>query len=106
MGLTLAAIGVTLVVWRKLEAGFGTMEGVLLCVLALCGITAATLYQKRFCGAMDLRSGSVIQYTAAGLAAGLGSFLFEAQRIRAEERRVGKECDCRGIYRWARDNKK
>src|SRR3546814_15701675 len=81
MGLTLAAIGVTLVVWRKLEAGFGTMEGVLLCVLALCGITAATLYQKRFCGAMDLRSGSVIQYTAAGLAAGLGSFIFEEQRI-------------------------
>src|SRR3546814_193141 len=81
LGLTLAAIGVTLVVWRKLEAGFGTMEGVLLCVLALCGITAATLYQKRFCGAMDLRSGSVIQYTAAGLAAGLGSFIFEEQRI-------------------------
>src|SRR3546814_11196762 len=81
MGLTLAAIGVTLVVWRKLEAGFGTMEGVLLCVLALCGITAATLYQKRFCGAMDLRSGSVIQYTAAGLAAGLGSFIVAEQRI-------------------------
>src|SRR3546814_11605072 len=30
---------------------------------------------------MDLRSGSVIQYTAAGLAAGLGSFIFEEQRI-------------------------
>ncbi|HEY9548986.1 MAG TPA: DMT family transporter [Kiloniellaceae bacterium] len=81
LGLALAAVGVTLVVWRKLEAGFGTAEGVLLCILALCGITAATLYQKRFCGSMDLRSGSVIQYTAAGLAAGLGSFLFEEQRI-------------------------
>jgi drug/metabolite transporter (DMT)-like permease len=81
LGLALAGVGVTLVVWRKLEAGFGTLDGVLLCVLALCGITAATLYQKRFCGAMDLRSGSVIQYTAAGLAAGLGSFLFEEQRV-------------------------
>src|SRR3546814_13027849 len=30
---------------------------------------------------MDLRSGSVIQYTAAGLVAGLGSLLFEEQRI-------------------------
>src|SRR3546814_15415798 len=39
LGLTLAAIGVTLVVWRKLEAGFGTMAGVLLCVLAPFGIT-------------------------------------------------------------------
>jgi drug/metabolite transporter (DMT)-like permease len=81
LGLALAAVGVTLVVWRKLDAGFGTLEGVLLCLVALCGITAATLYQKRFCGAMDLRSGSVIQYTAAGLAAGLGSFLFEEQRV-------------------------
>ena len=81
LGLALASLGVTLVVWRKLEAGFGTFEGVLLCLLALCGITAATLYQKRFCGAMDLRSGSVIQYTAAGVAAGLGAFVFEELRI-------------------------
>lgn len=81
LGLALAAAGVTLVVWRKLEAGIGTLEGVLLCLLALCGITAATLYQKRFCGAMDLRSGSVIQYTAAGLAAGLGAFVFEERRV-------------------------
>lgn len=81
LGLALAVCGVTLVVWRKLEGGVGTLEGVLLCVLSLLGITAATLYQKRFCGAMDLRSGSVIQYTAAGLAAGLASFLFEEQRV-------------------------
>src|SRR3546814_19594707 len=76
LGLTLAAIGVTLVVWRKLEAGFGTMEGVLLCVLALCGITAATISPTSLCGAMALRRSSVIQYTAAGVAAGLGSSLF------------------------------
>ncbi|MGF1591777.1 MAG: DMT family transporter [Kiloniellaceae bacterium] len=81
LGLTLAAVGVTLVVWRKLEAGFGTLEGVLLCLLALVGITAATLYQKRYCGNMPLRSGSVIQYAAAGTAAGLGSWIFEDQRV-------------------------
>lgn len=81
LGLALAAAGVTLVVWRKLEAGFGTLEGVLLCVLALAGITAATLYQKRFCGAMDLRSGSVIQYTAAAAASTAGALLFEDLRV-------------------------
>lgn len=81
LGLALAAAGVTLVVWRKLEAGFGTLEGVLLCVLALGGITAATLYQKRFCGAMDLRSGSVIQYTAAAAASTAGALLFEDLRV-------------------------
>jgi drug/metabolite transporter (DMT)-like permease len=31
-------------------------------VLALLGITAGTLYQKRFCPAFDLRTGSVIQF--------------------------------------------
>lgn len=81
LGLALAAAGVTLVVWRKLEAGFGTLEGVLLCVLALAGITAATLYQKRFCGTMDLRSGSVIQYTAAAAASAAGALLFEDLRV-------------------------
>ena len=30
--------------------------------LALLGITAGTLYQKRFCPAFDLRTGSVIQF--------------------------------------------
>jgi drug/metabolite transporter (DMT)-like permease len=81
LGLVLAFVGVTLVVWRKLEEGFGTLEGVALCLLALCGITVATLYQKRFCGEVPLRSGSVIQYTAAGLATGLGVLLFEEGRI-------------------------
>ena len=80
-GLALAVVGVTLVVWRKLEDGLGTLEGISLCLLALCGITAATIYQKRFCGAMDLRSGSVIQYVAAGSAAGLGALLFEDLRV-------------------------
>ncbi|MGF1628864.1 MAG: DMT family transporter [Kiloniellaceae bacterium] len=81
LGLALAVCGVTLVVWRKLGDGFGTLEGVALCLLSLCAISGATLYQKRFCGAMDLRSGSVIQYAAAGTAAGLGSLLFEEQRV-------------------------
>jgi drug/metabolite transporter (DMT)-like permease len=33
--------------------------------LALASITAGTLYQKRHCGAFDLRTGSVIQFAAA-----------------------------------------
>lgn len=81
LGLVLAFAGVTLVVWRKLEEGYGTLEGVGLCLLALCGITAATLYQKRFCGTVPLRSGSVIQYAAAGIACGLGMMIFESAQI-------------------------
>ncbi len=81
LGLALAICGVTLVVWRKLGGGFGTLEGVALCLVSLCAIAGATLYQKRFCGAMDLRSGSVIQYAAAALTASLGSLVFEEQRV-------------------------
>ncbi|NIA71037.1 DMT family transporter [Pelagibius litoralis] len=81
LGLILALGGVTLVVWRKLGAGLGTAEGVGLCLLALLGITAATLYQKRFCAEMDLRSGSVVQYVAAAIGCGVFSLIFEEQVI-------------------------
>lgn len=36
-----------------------------LSVLALFSITAGTLYQKRFCGGIDIRAGAVAQYLAA-----------------------------------------
>jgi drug/metabolite transporter (DMT)-like permease len=63
-GLILGLAGVTLVVWNKVsfEAGLG---GFPFAVLAVACITAGTLYQKRHCGGMDLRSGAAIQYVAA-----------------------------------------
>ena len=33
-----------------------------MCVAALLGITAGTLYQKKHCARMDLRTGTLIQY--------------------------------------------
>lgn len=45
------------------------------------GITAGTLYQKRYCAGMDLRTGSVVQFTAAGLSTALPALLFEDNRI-------------------------
>lgn len=37
------------------------------CAVALAGITAGTLYQKRFCADMPLAAGGVVQYTACAL---------------------------------------
>jgi drug/metabolite transporter (DMT)-like permease len=37
-------------------------------VLALLGITAGTLYQKRYCAGVDLRAGTVIQFGASFVA--------------------------------------
>lgn len=64
-GLALGLAGVTLVVWQKMSL-HGLSAGSLLLVLgALAGITLGTLYQKRYCPAFDLRTGSVIQFAAA-----------------------------------------
>ena len=68
LGLALGLGGVALVLLRNLELGESTTGAVLLAVLALVGITAGTLYQKRFCADEDVRSVSVIQYAAACLA--------------------------------------
>ena len=68
LGLGLGLCGVTLVLAGKLGQAPGSVLGIVACVAALIGITVGTLYQKRFCAGMDLRTGSVVQFVAAGLA--------------------------------------
>ncbi len=77
LGFVLGLVGVALVAASKLS--FARMEswGVAATVLALLGITIGTLYQKRFCGAMDLRSGTVIQNGVAAVPMLVGAALFE-----------------------------
>lgn len=77
LGLALGFGGVALVLWNKLALGEAPLWGYGFSFLALVGITAATLYQKRFCGAMDWRSGGVIQYAAATLAMLPPALIFE-----------------------------
>ena len=80
-GLGLGLLGVALVLARKLGGGLGDALGALACVSALFGITAGTLYQKRFCAGMDLRTGSAVQFAAAGLATAPLALLFEDNRV-------------------------
>lgn len=64
-GLALGFAGVGMVVAHKVlgSASVDSLAALLLpVVVALLGITAGTLYQKRFCHAFDLRTGSVIQF--------------------------------------------
>jgi drug/metabolite transporter (DMT)-like permease len=67
LGLVLGFAGVALVLWDKLDLAGMESWGVALALAALLGITAATLYQKRFCGAVDLIAGTAIQYAAAAV---------------------------------------
>lgn len=81
IGLLLGMLGVVVVVSNKLSLGIGTPFGMALSVFALFGMSAGTLYQKRFCGGMDLRSGSVIQFAATTLLVGGLAFLLETREV-------------------------
>jgi drug/metabolite transporter (DMT)-like permease len=67
LGLLLGLSGVALVVYARLGLDGLPPGAVALCVLALLSITAGKLYQKRFCPRFDLRTGTVIQFSASAL---------------------------------------
>ncbi len=46
------------------------------------GITAGTLYQKRFCPSFDLRTGSVVQFLPCLVATALVASLTETMQVR------------------------
>jgi drug/metabolite transporter (DMT)-like permease len=80
IGLALGFVGVGLVVAGKFgDAPLGPM--LIPAFVALLGITAGTLYQKRFCAQFDLRTGSVIQFVPTALLTAVAVALFEDYRI-------------------------
>jgi drug/metabolite transporter (DMT)-like permease len=81
-GLVLGFGGVLLVVLGRSVLSGITPATLALSVLALVSITVGTLYQKRYCGAVDLRTGSVIQFAAAGLVLLPLALAFETLQVR------------------------
>ena len=81
LGLALGLLGVYLVLYEKTAAGGATPFGWLSATVALLGITAGTLYQKRFGGSMDWRPALCIQYAAAGILFSFGAFAFETRIV-------------------------
>lgn len=61
IGLGLGLAGVTFVVADRIGSGFAAMAGYAFTGLALTGITAGTLYQKKFCAGLDLRVAGCVQ---------------------------------------------
>lgn len=82
LGLLLGFGGVTLVLSGKLALTGLSAGGMLLALLALVSITAGTLYQKRFCGHMDLWTGSLVQFAASGVLLLPLALTFETMQIR------------------------
>jgi drug/metabolite transporter (DMT)-like permease len=76
-GLALGLVGVALVVAHRFQFDANSIHGYLAVVLALVGITAGTLYQKKFCSGMDLRTGGCIQLSIAAAIVGTIGYRME-----------------------------
>jgi len=81
LGLGLGLAGVVLVLHDRSIVLAGTPFGWAASVVSLLGITLGTLYQKRFCGTIDWRTGNLVQYAGAGTMFWLASFAFETRVI-------------------------
>jgi drug/metabolite transporter (DMT)-like permease len=71
--------GVALVVWHKMDIREVTLGSLVGTLFGLGGVTAATLYQRRFSPRADLKAAAVVQFAAslavlAPLAAGVEGF--------------------------------
>src|SRR3954464_2744992 len=81
LGSFMGLAGVFLVVSQNVEFGQGRVLGSVAVTGALLGITAGTLYQKKFCTGMDLRTGGFIQLTVASVITFLLAASFESLEI-------------------------
>ena len=81
LGIALGFAGVLLVVAGKWGGTSTDAVAYASVLLALAGITAGTLYQKRFCGAVPMLTGGVIQFSAAGIATFALAFATETRVV-------------------------
>lgn len=81
LGLMLGLSGVALVVGNKLGNDFAALTGYGFTAMALLGITAGTLYQKRFCTALDLRVTGCVQMLVGALVMAAAAYATETMTI-------------------------
>jgi drug/metabolite transporter (DMT)-like permease len=59
------------------EAGWGWFAS----AVSLVSITLGTLYQRRYCNAIDWRAGNLVQYIAVTIFFGIGAWLLESNVV-------------------------
>jgi len=75
-GLLLGLAGVVLILHNRPmsgDAGWGWLAS----AVSLVSITLGTLYQRRYCNAIDWRAGNLVQYIAVTIFFAIGAWLFE-----------------------------
>ncbi len=64
-GVFIGLLGVALVVWHKIDIREVTAGSLVATLIALAGVTAATLYQKVFSPRADLKAATVVQFAVS-----------------------------------------
>ena len=65
VGIALGFAGVALIVWHKIDVRAVTAGSLIAVLTGLVSLTVGTLYQRKFCPTVDLRSGALIQFVAS-----------------------------------------
>lgn len=83
VGLAIGFVGVVIVLSPKLGAigGGVTWQTLTASVIAMAGISAGTIWQKRIGAASDLVSGTFWQYVGAAILMTIASFAFEHHQV-------------------------
>jgi drug/metabolite transporter (DMT)-like permease len=81
IGLALGLVGVLVVLHDRSLVASGSVLGWIASLLSLIGISLGTLYQKRFCGGIDWRTGNLAQYAGATVLFVAAAFAFETRVI-------------------------
>jgi drug/metabolite transporter (DMT)-like permease len=81
LGLSAGLIGVALVVVDRVSLGGANWEGYAVTFAALAALACGTLYQKKYCSGMDLRTGGFIQVAVAGAVVFLPALRFEGLEV-------------------------
>jgi len=81
LGVAIGLAGIAMVVWHKVDVREVTAANLAASLIALAGVTAATLYQKAFSPRADLKAATVVQFAAtlavvAPLAIAVENFAF------------------------------
>lgn len=88
-GLALGVLGVATVVSHKISFDGGSLAAYGAVAVALTGITLGTLYQKKFCAGMDLRTGGCVQLTVATVVAAVLGLSQEGLQVQWTSALVG-----------------
>ncbi len=81
LGIALGFTGVALIVWHKFNIREVSVGSLIAIITALAALTTGTLYQRKFCPTVDLRSGALIQFVASFVVLLPFSIAFEGGKV-------------------------